>query len=42
MFWVNLEACLGLVLPNPSSGNIEAGFWVIILCAMPTPLFYSL
>ena len=29
-FWVNLKACLGLVLPAlSSSGKYEAGFWVM-------------
>ena len=32
MFWVDLKACLGLVLPASLSGNIKAGFWVILFC----------
>ena len=32
VFWVDLKAFLGLVLPNQSlSGKIEAGFQVILL-----------
>ena len=32
MFWVDLKACLGLVLPNQYYVivKIEAGFWVML------------
>ena len=41
-FWVDLKACLDLVLPNntasSSSGKIEAGFLVMLFCGYYTVL----